>query len=513
MFDSNHYSFSVQLTDSPVRVRFAPSPTGLLHIGGLRTALYNFLLARKTNGVFVLRIEDTDQKRFVEGAESDILKSLKWAGLSYDEGPGVGGDYAPYKQSERKDRYQAYAKQLVEDGNAYYAFDTPEEIEAMRARCLEKGIESAAYGVETRGEMRNSLTLPADEVAKLLADGVPSVVRMRVPDDTDISFVDSVRGDVSFNSTQVDDQVLIKSDGLPTYHLANVVDDHEMLITHVIRGEEWLPSTPKHILLYRAFGWQPPQMAHLPLILAPTGGKLSKRNADKMGIPVSVRDYIEAGYEPEALINFLALLGWHPAEDRELFSLTELVDAFDISRVGSSGVQFSLDKLKWFNEQYLRAKSDTEIARSIAPVLQGVGVSTSEEHLVSVASLVRDRLSFASDIVSFKYLFADPNEYDAKAVSKRWKGDAPGQIVKLADTFEALETSDWTASKLHDVVETFMQAAGQGIGKIMPQLRLAVSGEAGGPDLFPMLELIGREVTVRRLRKAVATINLDRAAG
>ncbi|NNE34937.1 MAG: glutamate--tRNA ligase [Rhodothermales bacterium] len=493
-----------------VRVRFAPSPTGLLHIGGLRTALYNYLFARKRGGSLVLRIEDTDQKRFVEEAESDILESLEWVQLSYNEGPGAGGSHGPYHQSERKQLYARYADKLVDEGAAYIGFDTSEEIEAMRSRYREKGLESVGYGVETRGEMRNSLSLSAEEVDELRASGLPYVIRLKVPENEDLSFTDLIRGEVTFNSRQVDDQVLIKSDGLPTYHLANVVDDYSMNITHVIRGEEWLPSTPKHILLYRAFGWKPPTMAHLPLILSPTGGKLSKRNAEKMGIPVSVKQYVDGGYEPEALLNFLALLGWHPSDDRELFTLEDLVDEFDLDRVGSAGVQFDLDKLKWFNEQYLRRKSNEEIAELVQPILEQKDISVAAEYVSDVAGLVKERISFVHELASYEYFFRDPVTFDAKVVKKRWNATAQELLAQVAQKLAAVEESEWDAETLHDVVQSSMEDAGLGIGKIMPQLRLAVTGASSGPDLFPTLALLGKANVVRRVTNAPEWIERSR---
>ncbi|MEX0746711.1 MAG: glutamate--tRNA ligase, partial [Rhodothermales bacterium] len=332
-----------------VRVRFAPSPTGYLHIGGLRTALYNYLFARKHGGAFLLRIEDTDQERFVPDAEADILDSLEWAGLEYDEGPRKGGPFEPYYQSRRKETYAAHSRELVDAGHAYYAFDTVADLERMRERHAREGEPPAKYDARTRMEMSNSLTLPREDVEKRLAAGEEHVIRLRVPTGDVVRFDDLIRGTVSFDSSTVDDQVLIKSDGLPTYHLANVVDDHLMRITHVIRGEEWLSSTPKHALLYRYFGWTMPEMAHLPLIMSPAGGKLSKRNSETLGIPVNVRQYREAGYEPEAVVNFLAFLGWNPGTEKEIFSLEELIQSFSIERVGSSSVQFNLDKLRWYN--------------------------------------------------------------------------------------------------------------------------------------------------------------------
>ena len=358
---------------SDVRVRFAPSPTGLLHIGGLRTALYNYLFARKHGGTFVLRIEDTDRERFVEEAEPDIRSSLAWAGLEADEGPDRGGPSAPYYQSQRGDIYHQYAQQLVDAGHAYHAFDTPEALDEMRARLQSDENPSPRYDAASRMSMQNALTLPMEEVHQRIERGEPHVVRLKVDPERTVRFEDAVRGWVSFEGTEMDDQVLVKSDGMPTYHLANVVDDHLMKITHVIRGEEWLPSTPKHVLLYEYLGWEVPEMAHLPLILSPNGGKLSKRNADELGIPVSVRDYREEGYEPAALLNFLAFLGWNPGTEQEVFTLDELVEAFTLDRVGSSGVQFNLEKLRWYNGQFLRRAPVEDLVDRIRPLVRERG--------------------------------------------------------------------------------------------------------------------------------------------
>lgn len=490
---------------STVRLRFAPSPTGLLHIGGLRTALYNYLFARQQGGTFILRIEDTDQSRFVAEAEPDILDSLKWAGLHFDEGPGMAGDVGPYYQSQRKDLYRRYADQLVEAGHAYLAFDTKEDIEAMRERLMQGGNPAPKYDNVTRMAMTNSLTLSAEDVNERVAKGEPYVIRLKVPMNVTVRFSDQVRGDVAIETSGIDDQVLVKSDGLPTYHLANVVDDHHMGITHVIRGEEWLPSVPKHILLYQYLGWEPPQMAHLPLILSPTGGKLSKRNADKMGIPVSVKQYREAGYEPEALINFLAFLGWNPGTEQELFSLDELVGAFSLGRVGSAGVQFSMDKLRWYNQQYLRAKTPSEVAMQATGVVEATGYNIEPSYLVNVMALVQERLTFVDDVVSdFPYLFEDPTEYDPKAVKKRWKADSSSLLAAYAKRLAALETFT------HETVEQALRAvtaeAGVGLGKLMLPARLSVSGKTSGPGLYEMIVLLGQEQTVRRMHAAIERI-------
>ncbi|MEM1093513.1 MAG: glutamate--tRNA ligase [Bacteroidota bacterium] len=484
----------------PVRVRFAPSPTGLLHIGGLRTALYNYLLARQTGGTFILRVEDTDQTRYVTEAEADILDSLRWVGLDIDEGPGAGGPNQPYYQSQRSALYRQYAEQLIEAGHAYYAFDTPDALQALR----ERGDGNTAYNTATRGAMRNSLSMSSEETATAL-QSEPYVVRLKVPQGQTIAFEDAIRGTVSFQSDVLDDQVLLKSDGLPTYHLANVVDDHHMSITHVIRGEEWLPSTPKHIALYNAFGWTPPQMAHLPLILSPTGGKLSKRNADKMGIPVSVRQYREAGYLPEALLNFLAFLGWNDGTERELFRLDELVQAFSLSRVGTTGAQFSMDKLQWYNQQYLMAYTSAELAALARPLVDAAGYTITDDALEQVAAMTRERVVFVSDIVgNYAYFFEPPTAYNAKGVKKRWKADTGSLLAAFGQ--QLLEAPLETAKAAHDAVHGFVAEREIGLGKIMAPLRLALSGEMGGPDLFEMLAFFGAEETVRRINLAAERI-------
>lgn len=494
---------------SDIRVRFAPSPTGLLHIGGLRTALYNYLFAKRNNGTFVLRIEDTDRERFVEEAEADILESLNWAGLDVDEGPDGGpdggpggGKYGPYYQSQRRELYRKYAGELIQAGHAYYAFDTPEQLEELRSR--DGG--TARYDMHTRDSMANSLTLPGDEVKRRLDAGEAHVIRLKVPSDKRIAFDDAVRGSVSFASEEVDDQVLVKSDGMPTYHLANVVDDHEMQISHVIRGEEWLPSTPKHILLYEFFGWQPPTFAHLPLILSPTGGKLSKRNADRAGIPVSVRQYREAGYEPEALINFLAFLGWNPGDEREVFSLDELAAAFSLDRVGSSGVSFSMDKLRWYNENHLRLLDESELLSRAQPALTAKGYDQAgEAYLRDVASLMRERIVFASDLATeCAYFFEAPDSYEEAGVKKRWKEDSPALLTAYADRLEALD--NFSAEAAETVLREVADEHEAGAGRIIHPTRLALSGVTFGPGLFEMMELIGKDECVLRMRKAVESL-------
>ncbi len=487
-----------------MRVRFAPSPTGFLHIGGLRTALYNYLLARKEGGAFVLRIEDTDRTRFVADAEQDILDSLKWAGITFDEGPGVGGKYGPYHQSERSELYASVAKQLIEADHAYIAFDTPEEIESMKERTRTDSNPNPRYDYVTRVEMTNSLTLTEQEVKTRMDSGAPFVVRLKVNPGQTVSFTDAIRGDVSFESETVDDQVLVKSDGLPTYHLANIVDDHKMGITHVIRGEEWLPSTPKHILLYQAMGWAAPQMAHLPLILSPTGGKLSKRNADKQGIPVSVAQYRETGYEPAALVNFLAMLGWNPGTETELFSMEELIQAFSLDRVGQAGVQFDLQKLKWFNEQYVRSRSSENLSAALLDEVQSRYGAIEATYLERAIELMRERLSFEKDLLEESYLFADPTSYDEGACKKRWKENSSPLLVDFANELSGLDS--WDRNALETALKTFIADREVGMGAIMFPVRMTLTGMGSGPDLYGMMELFGREVVVRRLTAGASTL-------
>ena len=489
---------------APVRVRFAPSPTGLLHIGGLRTALTNYLLARQTGGTFVLRIEDTDRSRFVPEAEQDILDGLAWAGLTVDEGPTQGGDLGPYRQSERRDLYADAAQALLDGGHAYVAFDTPDEIEAMKERHRSKENPSPRYDLATRGEMTNSLTLSADEVAERLARGDEHVVRLLVPEGETITFTDRVRGEVAFETTEVDDQVLVKSDGMPTYHLANVVDDHAMGITDVIRGEEWLSSVPKHLLMYRALGWEAPRLAHLPLILSPTGGKLSKRSADRLGIPVSVVQYREAGFEPEAVVNFLALLGWNPGTEQELFTLDELIAAFDVERSGKSGVQFAMDKLEWFNGQHLRRLSAEQIAERARPAVQAAVGPVDDAALVEAAGLMRERLTRASDLAEATYLFQDPQSFDEAGLKKRWKDDSAALVATYADRLEA--DADFSVESTEAVMRQLAEDEGAGFGRIVHPVRLAATGTSVGAGLFETLVVIGKEATVRRLRHAASVL-------
>ncbi len=505
--------------EKKVRVRFAPSPTGPLHIGGVRTALYNYLFAKKHNGDFLLRVEDTDQTRYVKGAEDYILEALKWCGITPNEGIGAGGDLGPYRQSERKAEgtYKKYVDQLLESGNAYYAFDTPEELDAMRERLKAAGGHSQQYDSKSRDSMTNSLTLSVEEVQQRIAAGDKYVVRAKILPNEEVKFKDLIRGWVSVDSSNLDDKVLFKSDGMPTYHMANVVDDYLMKITHVIRGEEWLPSGPLHVLLYKFLGWEDdmPEFAHLPLILKPNGnGKLSKRDGDAGGFPVfpiewnspegeTASGYRESGYFPEAHINMLAFLGWNPGTEQELFSLEELVQEFSLERVGKSGAKFDPDKTKWFNEQHLRAKSNEELAQLVKPNASNV----SDELLAGVCGLMKERVSFSSEILEKgKYLFEAPTVYDAKTVKKKWKDDSP-QIV--AELIEVFSNTEFKNEVLEAAFKSYIEEKELGFGKPMIAIRLSITGEGGGPSLFEIMELIGKEESINRLKAGIENIKKE----
>lgn len=507
------------MTDRKVRVRFAPSPTGPLHMGGVRTALFNYLFAKKHGGDFLLRIEDTDQNRFVPGAEEYIIESLNWCGLHFDEGPGVGGKYGPYRQSERKPLYKQYADQLLESGWAYYAFDTPEELEKLRLEAEQKG-EVFSYGIQTRGTLCNSLTLSIEEVLTRLKSGEHFVVRFRMPENTNVTENDIIRGEVTFNTSVLDDKVIYKWDGMPTYHLANVVDDHLMEITHVIRGEEWLSSMPLHVLLYRALGWENtrPRFAHLPLILKPVGkGKLSKRDGDKMGFPVfplkwidpetgeTFHGYREDGYFPEAFINLLALLGWNPGTEQEFFSLKELVPVFSLERVVKSGSRFDPEKAKWFNRHYFQQKTEQELAELFKPILQEKGVSVSETKLLKVVTEVKERCQFVSELWDqSSYFFVIPESYDAKTIEKRWLAETPGQLTEICGVFETVE--NWEQSTIKEAFSNFMNSKGWNFGAVMNPFRLCLVGGNVGPDLFKICEILGKEETISRINAAIEKI-------
>jgi glutamyl-tRNA synthetase len=487
-----------------VRVRFAPSPTGFLHIGGLRTALYNYLFARHNKGTFVLRIEDTDEARYVQGAEEDIIKSLEWAGMTIDEGPHAPNTYGPYRQSERKSMYHTYATELIENGWAYYAFDTTDEIEEMRERLKVAGNPSPKYDSITRQSMKNSLTLPQNEVLKRLDAGAPYVVRLKVPRRETVKFEDLIRGIVSFDTAGLDDQVLLKSDGMPTYHLANVVDDHTMAITHVIRGEEWLSSAPKHILLYKAFGWEPPTMAHLPLIMSPSGGKLSKRKAESEGIPVNTKDYILGNYEPDALINFLAYLGWSPGDDSEIHTLEELSELFSLDRVSKGGAVFNHKKLMWYNEHYLRATSIDTLIPKVKILMEQAGYNTkSDDYLKQVIGLLHERVARVDEFVGMgSFFFSAPTEYDVNAL-KKWKAESREMVEAYKSKVQKLANDEFKARNLKLALEQVVAEKEVGFGKVMMPVRIATTGQGFGPDLFSALALVGKEDVLRRMGVAV----------
>ncbi|MES2389207.1 MAG: glutamate--tRNA ligase [Bacteroidota bacterium] len=500
-----------------VRVRFAPSPTGSLHIGGVRTALYNYLLAKQTGGKFIIRIEDTDQNRFVPGAEEYIFESLAWCGITPDEGPNEGGPFAPYRQSERKPMYMAFAQRLVDEGNAYYAFDTSEELDEMRERLKMAKVVAPQYNAITRATMKNSLTLPEDEVKARLASGDPYVIRLKVPRKEEIRLHDMIRGWVMVHSSTLDDKVLMKSDGMPTYHLANVVDDHLMEISHVIRGEEWLPSAPTHVLLYRAFGWEDtmPQFAHLPLLLKPDGnGKLSKRDGDALGFPVfpiaytdqatgnTVSGFRESGYLPEAMVNFLAFLGWNPGTQQEIFSMDELVKAFSVERIGKSGTKFDIEKARWFNKQYLHARPDAELAGYLKAGLEEIGISIGDDAALRAMTLVKDRTTYPKDFATeAAILFQKPDSYDEKVANSKWTDDAVAVIGTLADALENLPfvTAADAGHLFHETADKLQIKA----GKAMQPLRLAITGKGAGPDLMTMIEILGPKETAARIRTAI----------
>ncbi len=507
--------------DRKVRVRFAPSPTGPLHMGGVRTALYNYLFAKKNNGDFLLRIEDTDQTRFVPGAEQYIIEALEWCGMKFDEGVHVGGPHAPYRQSERKEMYKQYAMQLIDAGHAYYAFDTTEELEEMRERLKASNVASPQYNYITRESMKNSLSLPHDEVERRLAAGDPYVVRIKIPRKEEIRVTDMIRGNVLVHSSQMDDKVLFKSDGMPTYHLANVVDDYLMKITHVIRGEEWLPSAPLHVLLYRYLGWEEvmPQFAHLPLLLKPDGnGKLSKRDGDRLGFPVFPLEwkdpfsgeissgYREKGYFPEAFINMLALLGWNPGTNQEIFSMPELIDAFTVERISKSGAKFDANKTKWFNQQYLRAKDNKELASIFMLELNAKGVDTNLAYVENVCALVKEKAQFITEFWSLAfYFFEEPTEFDAEVIKKKWKDNVPEFLTALTNAIAALD--DFSHISIENKFKEVAEQIGISPGSVMQIFRVAISGVAAGPAIFEMISLIGKEKVVARLNRAIKHFN------
>ncbi len=502
-----------------VRVRYAPSPTGPQHMGGVRTALYNYLLAKKLGGDFILRIEDTDQNRFVPGAEQYIIDSLKWCGIEPNEGIGFGdGPYAPYRQSERKDMYKQYADQLLEAGHAYIAFDTPEELEQMRENMKAQGVPNPQYNSISRQYMKNSISLPADEVASRIANGDGYVIRFKMPRNEEVKFHDVIRQWVSFNTAQLDDKVLMKNDGMPTYHLANVVDDYLMKISHVIRGEEWLSSAPLHVLLYRAFGWENemPAFAHLSLILKPDGnGKLSKRDGDRLGFPsfpLTWQDpetgevstgYKERGYLPEAFINFISLLGWNPGGDIEIMSKEEMVGYFSLEKVHKAGARFDFEKAKWFNQQYIKHIPDADLADQVMPLLVAAGYDFDKNYVTEYCRLMKDRAVFMSDFATIGYyFFEDIKEYDQDTIRKKYQSPVREKIAAIADKMKEVSTFD--SVNLEALVKTFAIDNGLKTGEVMPLLRIALAGTMQGPPVYDMLQLLGKERSVARLKKSFA---------
>lgn len=504
------------MSERKVRVRFAPSPTGPLHIGGVRTALYNYLFARQHGGDFVFRIEDTDSHRFVPGAEEYIIEAFHWLGIKFDEGVSFGGEYGPYRQSERRDIYKQYVKQLIDKGKAYYAFDSPEELEAKRNE-----VSNFQYDARTRLQMCNSLTMDRSECEQRIADEQQYTVRFKIEPGEEIHVNDMIRGDVCIKSDILDDKVLYKSaDELPTYHLANIVDDHLMEITHVIRGEEWLPSAPLHVLLYKAFGWEDtmPCFAHLPLLLKPEGkGKLSKRDGDRLGFPVFPLEwhdpksgeissgYRESGYFPEAVINFLALLGWNPGTEQELFSLEQLVDVFDIAKCSKSGAKFDYQKGIWFNHEYILRKSDEEIAKLFAPIIANNGINESFERVTQVVHLMKDRVDFVKDLFPLcSFFFIAPSDYDEKTVKKRWKDFSSAQMTELIGVLEKID--DFSVEGQESIVMKWVEEKDYKLGDVMNAFRLALVGIGKGPGMFDISAFLGKEETVKRLRRAIEVL-------
>lgn len=499
----------------PVRVRFAPSPTGPLHMGGVRTALYNYLFAKKHNGTFLIRIEDTDQTRFVPGAQDYIMDALSWCGIMPSEGPGLGGDFGPYVQSERKAMYRPYAEELVANEKAYYAFDTAEELEQIREQAKQMGMPNWQYNSVTRTSMKNSLTLPQTEVEERLAKGDPYVIRMKMPRNEDVRFHDLIRGWVVVNTNNLDDKVLFKSDGMPTYHLANIVDDYTMQISHVIRGEEWLPSAPLHVLLYQAFGWDAPEFAHLPLLLRPDGnGKLSKRDGDRLGFPVFPTNwttaegelysgYREQGYLPEAFINMLALLGWNPGTPQEIFTLSELVEAFSLERVSKSGAKFDPEKTRWFQQSWLRMQSDAEIVKGLKKTNPSLNLPDAD--LKTLVGLMKERATFADDILTDgAYFLANPSEFDKETIRKKWKAETTGYLHEWMDRLEGI--AEFNSVTIESAFKKYLEEKGLGIGAVLLPYRLSVTGVGAGPGMFDVSAFLGKEEVLSRMKQNLPKI-------
>ena len=505
---------------SEVRVRFAPSPTGPLHIGGVRTALYNYLFAKKHQGKIILRIEDTDQSRFVKGAENYIIESLNWCGIKFDESIINKGGYGPYRQSDRKEIYREYAEKLIEEGNAYYAFDTTEELDEMRSRMKKAGVPSPQYNSITRSSMKNSISLSEDEVKNRLNNDEKYVIRIKMPRNEEVKIHDVIRGWVVVNTNNMDDKVVFKSDGMPTYHLANVVDDYLMKISHVIRGEEWLPSAPLHVLLYKFLGWskEMPKFAHLPLILKPDGnGKLSKRDGDRLGFPVFPIKWInpdngdvslgykEQGYITEAFINMLSLLGWNPGTTQEIFSMNELIQSFSLDRVGKAGAKFDFDKTKWFNQQYLRAKNKEDLANELQIILKENNIKMDDKFVASVCNQLKERATFVKDMwLEGAYYFSAPTNYDEKTIRKKWKEDTPRFLSELKIRLEKI--SDFSSINIEIEFKKYLEDNDLGMGRLLPAFRLALTGLGMGPSLFDIASLLGKVETIKRMEAALNNI-------
>ena len=523
--------------DRPVRVRFAPSPTGALHIGGVRTALYNYLFARKEGGKFILRIEDTDQNRYVAGAEEYIMESLEWLGIAPDESPAHGGEYGPYRQSERKEIYRQYAEQLIESGHAYYAFDTAEELEAMRERLKEAKSKNLSYNAITRKQMKNSFTLSEDEVKQRIASGEPYVIRIKIPHREEVRYRDIIRGAQMVHGSTLDDKIIMKADGMPTYHLANVVDDYLMKISHVIRGEEWLPSLALHVLLYQFLGWEDvmPEFAHLPLLLNPPGkeGKLKKRQADQLGVPVfplpwqdhetgeHYLNFKDQGFLEDALINFLALMGWNPGTNQEIFDLAQLEMDFDLEKVNKAGIQYDYNKARWFNEEYIKVKNLTELSPLVLAVLKANGIDVDtidQKQIEQIVTLFQNRVTLLPDfwdklepngkrLAQAQVLFNSPTEYDEKTVRKKWTDEAATLVEAYKQ--DLIKLDNWVADDIKTTLEALLTSQGVGLGKVMPAVRVAVTGAGKGPDLMTIMEIIGKEETVNRLDNALANLSQE----
>ena len=509
------------MPEKPVRVRFAPSPTGPLHIGGVRTALFNYLFAKNHNGKFILRIEDTDQARYIAGAEDYLLESLEWCGIVPDEGVNTGGDYGPYRQSERKEIYYKYVKQLIEKRYAYYAFDTSEELEKKRKEYESRG-ETFTYNATERNNLSNSLSLSAEEVEEKLKSEIPYTIRFKIPVNEELIFKDVIRGRVVVNTNTLDDKVLFKADGMPTYHLANVVDDYLMKISHVIRGEEWLPSLPLHVLLYRSFGWEAemPEFAHIPLTLKPEGkGKLSKRDGDMGGFPIFPLNWTDPktnkiskgykgyGYFPEAFINIIALLGWNPGTTQEIFSMNELIRAFSLENVGKAGARFDPDKAIWFNHQYMQKQDSAMLAESFSEILKEKEIDAEDKYVREVVKLIRERASFVSDFWDQgHFFFKPPEEYNPKAIKKSWKEDTPGIMKELIRVLSEIEISEFTTENTEEKVKQWINKKELGMGKVMNPFRLSVVGELKGPHLFDIIALIGKKETIARIKTGLQNI-------